>query len=231
MLPFRESARSEHTDVATDAPPPGRKAASILTAARELFIERGFDSVSMDMVARQAPVSKATLYAHFASKDELFTAIVVDEARRIMDEVCDIGSDGADIAAVLRRVAEKFVEIFLSPHTMSLQRAVIGVVPRLPAIGTAIFESGPDILTARLAQFLRESERRGQVHVPNPALAAHQFLSIIRGDLDLRGLLMPGAPVSRSAIAEQIESGIELFLHFYRRPTRQNPAGAAPSDS
>jgi len=192
-----------------------RKAASILAAARELFLDHGFDAVTMDMVARQAPVSKATLYAHFASKEELFTAVVVEEANRVTGEVWRIVPDSNDVAAVLRRVAEKFVDIFLSEQAMFLQRAVIGVVPRFPSIGVAIFESGPKVLTERLAKFLAEAHESGQLNVPSPMLAAAQFLSVVRGDLDIRGLLLPATPPSRAEIDAQIETGIDLFLHFY----------------
>jgi len=193
-----------------------RKTVAILAAARELFLDHGFDAVSMDMIARQAPVSKATLYAHFASKEELFTAFVVDEANQVMDEVWRIVPDSNDVATVLRGVAAKFVDIFLSEQTMFLQRAVIGVVPRFPSIGAAIFDTGPKALTERLAKFLAEAHERGLLNVPNPMLAATQFLSVVRGDLDIRGLLLPAAPPSRAEIEVQIEAGIDLFLHFYR---------------
>ena len=192
-----------------------RKAGSIIAAARGLFLDHGFDTVSMDMVARQAPVSKATLYAHFAGKEELFTAVVVNEAKRMTDEIERIVTDRSDIAAVLKRVAEKFVDVFLSEHAMFLQRAVIGVVPRFPSIGAAIFDSGPKVLTERLAAFLGEAHQVGRLRVPNPTLAATQFLSLVRGDLDIRRLLVPAMPLSRAELEVQIEAGIDLLLHFY----------------
>lgn len=48
------------------------KREQILITATRLFLELGFGSVSMDLVSREAKVSKATVYAHFSSKDELF---------------------------------------------------------------------------------------------------------------------------------------------------------------
>jgi len=52
------------------------KAEQVLEAASSIFCEQGYGSASMDAIARQAGVSKATLYAHFAGKDQLFAAIV-----------------------------------------------------------------------------------------------------------------------------------------------------------
>lgn len=144
-----------------------RKVALILAAAHEQFLEHGFDSITMDMVARQATVSKATLYAYFTSKEELFTAVMVDEAKRVSDDIWQIAPDNDDVADVLRHVAQNFVDIFLTERAMLPQRAVISVVLKLPSIGVAIFESGPKALTERLAQYLAKAHENGQLHVPN----------------------------------------------------------------
>lgn len=191
------------------------KVASILAAARELFVDQGFDAVTMDVVSRQANVSKATLYAHFASKEALFTAVMVDEAQRVADEIWRLTLDKDDVAHVLRLVAENFVDIFLTEHAMLLLRTVVGVVPRLPSVGAAIFESGPKEIKERLTQFLNEAHEKGQLNVPDPALAATQFLSLVRGDFDIRGMLLPSSPPSRAEVDAQIEAGIDLFLGRY----------------
>ena len=44
----------------------------ILDAARRLFLEHGYAVTSMDVVAQLAGVSKATVYARFESKEQLF---------------------------------------------------------------------------------------------------------------------------------------------------------------
>jgi len=48
----------------------------ILDAAIDLFIERGFETVSMDAIAQGAGVAKGTLYYHFKSKEGIVDAIV-----------------------------------------------------------------------------------------------------------------------------------------------------------
>ena len=47
-----------------------KKSEMMLEAARRLFAEVGYEAASMDLVAKTAGVSKATLYAHFESKEE-----------------------------------------------------------------------------------------------------------------------------------------------------------------
>lgn len=54
----------------------GRRIQEILTAAAELFGERGYDAVSLEDVAERLDVTKGSLYYYFASKDELVTAAI-----------------------------------------------------------------------------------------------------------------------------------------------------------
>lgn len=48
----------------------------LLEAALELFVEKGFAATRAEEVARRAGVSKGTLFLYFASKEELFKAVV-----------------------------------------------------------------------------------------------------------------------------------------------------------
>ncbi len=53
---------------------PGSAAERILTAASQLFYERGIRAVGVNTIADSARITKVTLYAHFGSKDELIAA-------------------------------------------------------------------------------------------------------------------------------------------------------------
>jgi AcrR family transcriptional regulator len=60
-------------DVATPATPPRER---IVNAAYELFSRRGIRAVGTDQVIDRAGVAKATLYRHFATKDDLVLAVL-----------------------------------------------------------------------------------------------------------------------------------------------------------
>src|SRR5260370_42036486 len=64
----------EHTAERTEVS--AGKAESNLAAAKRTFLASGFGTVSMDTIAREAGVSKATVYAHFVGKEELFGAVI-----------------------------------------------------------------------------------------------------------------------------------------------------------
>ncbi len=50
--------------------------AELMSAALDLFVERGFAATRLDEVAARAGVSKGTLYLYFSSKEELFKAVI-----------------------------------------------------------------------------------------------------------------------------------------------------------
>lgn len=69
---------SKHTifDVPTRQRRKEARPAELTAAALDLFVERGFAATKLDDIAARAGVSKGTLYLYFASKDELFKAVI-----------------------------------------------------------------------------------------------------------------------------------------------------------
>jgi AcrR family transcriptional regulator len=65
---------------------PERRRPLVLDAAHDLFLQNGFDGTSMDAIAQAAGVSKPVVYDCFASKDELFTAMLDREEERVLAE-------------------------------------------------------------------------------------------------------------------------------------------------
>jgi AcrR family transcriptional regulator len=67
---------------------PGHDLESVLAAAVELFTERGFDSTSIDDLARRLGVGKSAIYHHIESKDALL-GLALDRALAGLEEVAD----------------------------------------------------------------------------------------------------------------------------------------------
>ena len=58
----------------------------IIDAARKLLIDRDFDKISMDEIAREVGLGKSTLYLYFKNKESLYFAIVL-RGIRIWDQM------------------------------------------------------------------------------------------------------------------------------------------------
>jgi TetR/AcrR family transcriptional regulator len=78
----------------------GQKA--ILEAAAQLFSQYGFDRVSMRQIAGEAGVSKANIYHHYQSKNELYLAILRESAQHLSEMVEALAQGEGDFEQRLR---------------------------------------------------------------------------------------------------------------------------------
>lgn len=80
----------------------------ILGAAERLFAERGFDSVSISDVAREAGVCKANVFHHFAGKQALYEAVLTESCARLGDEMQRMLAGDADPADQIRHFLDGY---------------------------------------------------------------------------------------------------------------------------
>src|ERR1700694_5297844 len=100
------------------------KAEMVLDAARRTFLASGFGAVTMDAIAREAGVSKATVYAHFTGKEELFGAIVARLSERRFGGFTAEALDPVDVEESLSAIARRFLDLVLSPEAIALNRII-----------------------------------------------------------------------------------------------------------
>src|SRR6202030_99299 len=124
-------------------------------SAVRAFLASGFGAVTMDGIAREAGVSKATVYAHFTGKEELFGAIVARLSERRFGGVSVEALDPMDIEASLNAIAHRFLDLVLSPEAISLNRIIVGEVTRFPVRGEVFWAAGPERQPVQIEALLR----------------------------------------------------------------------------
>jgi TetR/AcrR family transcriptional repressor of mexJK operon len=196
---------------------PASKAETILAAAERAFLASGFGAVTMDRVAREAGASKATVYAHFTSKEELFGAVVANVSRRRFGGFSAEALDPRDIAASLTTIATRFLDLILSPEAIALNRIIIAEVTRFPALAQVFWTAGPERTKAQIEAFLRRAAEAGSLAIPDPRLAAEQFAALARGEIHYRSLLQPADPADRAALGGAAAGAVATFLRAFAR--------------
>ena len=194
----------------------GDKAQLIIAAAREAFLEKGYDGVSMDEVANRAGVAKQTVYARYASKDALFLAVVESVQGRMLSAVSAAGPHA--IRDRLHRIARELLDVVLDSSILSLSRIALGASYRFPTLGHSIYGARIKELHAFLADIIEHAAKEGCLLVDDPTLAAEQFLALIRGELHLHCLYDPSFRPSSAKIERQIKAGIDCFMARYGAP-------------
>jgi AcrR family transcriptional regulator len=193
------------------------KAESVLAAAKRAFLAAGFGAVSMDTIAREAGVSKATVYAHFGSKEELFGAVIERECEQYFDRFSAGELDPRDVRASLTILGRRFLELILSPDAIALHRIIVGEVTRFPTLGEVFWRAGPERERVQIEGFLRSAAAAGALTLPDPRLAAEQFVTLVRADVQLRQLLRLEATPGDREIEIFVEGAVGTFIRAFQR--------------
>ena len=193
-----------------------RKVRLIFEAARRFFLERDYDTTSMDAIAHEAGVSKATLYAHFSGKEELLLALVRDEIR-VVPSLWTAKPGPIDVERGLQGIARTFAEFIFMDHAMPTHRLIMTYGRRFPKVAEIFVSNGPVRHRNEIAGFLRAAVDQGLLAIPDIELAATQFLSLLIGDLPMRRELHQELP-SRREYQAIAASAIWVFLSAYGSP-------------
>lgn len=151
--------------------------AEIRRAGAWLFAEHGFHGTGMRAIAAAAGVSIGALYHYFASKEEIFLAVLRQGYDRRLEEAQVLWREGLPVPEVLRRVVELHFAAIAEGHESGrlVSRAWHGEVPALR----------PQILALReeyarcIADLLSQAMDRGEIRSAHPLLTAYALLGLV----------------------------------------------------
>lgn len=190
-------------------------------AGREAFLEAGYGATTMSSIAARVGGSKTTLWSYFPSKEELFAAVV--------DDIVDVHAKALStplpieepIDAVLERFAISLLESILSPKVIGLHRFVAGEAQRFPHVAELFYERGPAKGRARIAGYLEEKMRQGELRECDPLVAAMQLFGLCQaGSFHSVFFGMLDTPDSRQ-IARDAAQAVDTFLRAWRPDASQ----------
>lgn len=135
--------------------PAARRRASILEAAREIFLKSGYAGARTREIAHQAGIAEAMLYRHFASKDEIFEQAIVEPLETVIAGI-------VERSARLRSQDADREQEFAELNEYVLEE----MVKLVPLLGVALFadqDAGKQLYRDRihplLQDWMRLSER------------------------------------------------------------------------
>lgn len=184
----------------------------LMSVAAELFVEKGYTKVSLEMIARKARVAVRTIYVKFGGKRGLFCEILRSGRDAYFASMEDLGTDQRPVRDVLIDFGMRVHELISSPAVIKLHQMVMAEAHSDPELAQAFFEAGPQrTRTALTSYFSRPEVRAHLVALPPEQLAVH-LLNCLMGDHIKRYLFGPAAPPPEQA-ALLVEQRVDLFLH------------------
>ncbi|WP_335988394.1 TetR/AcrR family transcriptional regulator [Glycomyces sp. MUSA5-2] len=207
-----------HDRPATAPQPEHERAERILDAARELLTAWGYKRVTVDEIARRARIGKGTVYLHWKTKEQLFTALLRRELRRHVHTVAAGIERDPDAARPSRVAREVFAEQARAPIHRAMLAGDDELLGALAVSGTGlpvIRELGFGELLARLVEIWRAHGLLAET-IP----AADQVFII---DMALHGAVTGGVVTGLDNSDYPTEHRADLLAHTIR--TALEPAG------
>ncbi len=192
----------------------------IVAAARKLFLEAGYGATSMDAIASQAGVSKRTVYSRFHKKELLFAAVMGDMCQQMGGpKPEDPVPEGAP-EEVLKILGRHLLSGVLQSEALDLFRVVLAESVQFPELGEVFWNTGPERVKCLLSGYLAKLDRAGILSVPNPDLAALQFIGMVNWPYHTPLLFGIGKPPTDEELDRALVQAVAVFLGGLRRPLR-----------
>ncbi len=168
----------------------------VLSAARETFVERGYQGATLSAIGARLGVSAAALLRHAPTKRDLFLASMgADEAEMTPLAFLEELDGSEDPRRVLRRVGETMIP-FLESKIRQMVSRFVYLKTTIPGVGPVPL---PFDLTQKptppqrnlkfLENYMRRASCRGRVRVPNARAAALAFLATIHSYVFLQTVI------------------------------------------
>lgn len=185
---------------------------AILRCARASIMKHGYAGTTMSGIAAALGGSKTTLWSYFPTKEAVFGAVIDEEIGRFREELLGIFDLSGSVEATLRRFCTALLTKILQPDTIRLHRVIIGEAERFPEIGRIFYEHAPKQTQERLAAYLSEAMRRGELREADPLLAARQLTMLIQPSFMLQ---LWKVNVGRIDASSEAATAVDTFLRAY----------------
>ena len=141
---------------------------AIVQTVNRLLAEKGFEAMTVDEVAAQVGIAKASLYKHFSSKEDLAAAAMVRVMRRGQDFIAELPPTGTALEK-LRAVVRWTLQVKLAGEMPSLpsQNSTL----RAALIANKDYIEGLMDVSDRLGGWIEEAQAQGQLNPDLPAIA------------------------------------------------------------
>jgi AcrR family transcriptional regulator len=193
-----------------------RRRDRMLGVATEVFFEEGYTAATMSRISQRLGGSKATLYAYFRTKEELFEAIIRRQCDRLLTAFDEAGAQ-PDLKGRLTHLGDAFIQVLASDPGVKTIQLAIEVSKTNRAMAHWLEEVCIQVVTDKLTALLQAAGARGELSAPDPVEAANVFISLMRGNLHFRRLLNLIPEPTPAEMQAEVARAVEVFSRAFAR--------------
>ena len=191
------------------------RAAAIVAVASKLFLQYGYEGVSLERIIAESGGSYRDLYSAFGGKERLFETVLKRMCTEILapmkKALASPALEALPLEEALTLIGHVVLTAILKPEAIAFHRLMVSEALRVPEVAKFFFSPGPDSANAFVGSFLAKRASEKVLALEDPHIAAAIFLDGLINNLQLK--VLTGGRVLPSEVTLRIKHVVRLFLH------------------
>ncbi|NCD11340.1 MAG: TetR/AcrR family transcriptional regulator [Epsilonproteobacteria bacterium] len=185
----------------------------IVDVAHRLFLDKGYENVSMNDIVKESGGSLSTLYKHFGNKSQLLIYVLEQKSEELFGEW---GRQSANyegrLEAFLSMIGKSYLDILVEDDAILFNRlaASLGYLEETKSINEKFLQIMMRPVTM-VAEYLEHEKRCGRIEVEDTTLCAHQFLSSLEEPFMFPRILGVETDISEESRMRALRQIVTIF--------------------
>lgn len=202
-------------DPSRGRPKDEEKRVAILSAATCLFMTNGFDGTSMVDVAKEAGVSKQTVYSHFSSKQQLFKSAIDAKMQDYLPKKALTSVARHTLEADLIAIGHHFCQLIFSDDAVGMHRILAGAASKNDKLASIFWETGPDEVLAQFAHLLDHYVASKDIQIDDTMEAAQHFAALLHGNYHTKRIIGLIKSIDDIPLEQHVTTAVKHFIRAY----------------
>ena len=192
------------------------KRAKILQAAKSIFLKMGYHATNMNQIAKEAGVTKLTVYNHFQDKANLFTCAIEESCEESIRAKQFELTPESDFRQALYLMCQRALSIIYLPEAMKLDRVLFELAAEQNPLTQQFFDASHTRMCHVWCGFFEQAITLNFIQADAPLKQTELIISLMLG-IRHQQVLLGLAPVPTADEIDQIiQHAIEIFLLKYQ---------------
>lgn len=192
------------------------KRAKILQAAKSIFLKMGYHATNMNQIAKEAGVTKLTVYNHFQDKANLFICAIEESCEEsIRTKQFELTAE-SDFRQALYLMCQRALSIIYLPEALKLDCLLFELAAEQSPLTQQFFDASHTRMCHLWCDFFEQAITLNFIQADDPLKQTELIVALMLGTRHHKVLLGLDSVPTTVEIEQMIEQAIELFLLKYQ---------------
>lgn len=190
---------------------------ALLLCATDLFLEKGYDAVSLDDIVNHAGGSKTSIYKYFGNKEGLFTAICDYRREVFFNGVCiPYDPESVSLKHYLSNTLQRFYQHIIKADNIAFMRMFTEQTQKDVQLANYFYDKCALNIQNTISSALEQAHVNNEIFCTQPLFSATMYFGILR-DVEWRILMGLNVCENDKEVYDYIDYCVELFLKAHQK--------------